>query len=341
MEKFLTVLGLLAPLLILVATGYAARALEYFPATAAKGLAAFITKIAVPVALFSMIATQQLADILDGRLILAYLLATAGIASLTFILGRKALGATALRAMTMAFGASTSNAVMIGFALMIAAPAYGAAGPKALTILFLVQSCFLIPIKLALWRGFERGEEGLALAKVGGLLLEALRNPIIAAILAGMGVALVRLLLPESLTATLADVAARPWLQPLTNGTANAADFLARTAVGLALFFMGSTLVGARFWPADRQVLATTLCKLFGHPLLMLVAMTLMALVAGAGFDWATARACVALAAIPMISVYPAVAADYGEDAFAAQAATLTLLVSAVTLTLVLLLTLP
>jgi len=339
-EKFLSVLGLIAPLLILVGTGYVATRTQYFPAAATKGLAAFITKIAIPVALFSLIAGQELGEILDARLILGYVLATAGIASLTFFIARYALSAQALRAMTMAFGSSTSNAVMIGFALMIASPAFGEAGPKAITILFLVQSCILIPLKLALWRGFERGD-GIQLNKIGGLLLDAIKNPIIAGILAGMAVALLRLLLPDALLSAIETGAHNPWLLPLTGGIETAAGFLSRTAAGLALFFIGSTLVGTRIWSGDRQVLATMALKLLGHPALMFLAMALVSLGAGAAFDWQTARACIALAAIPMISVYPAVAASYGEEEFASRAATLTLIMGAFSLTLILMLTLP
>ena len=338
MDKFLTVATLIAPLLVLVLVGYSMRRLDYFPAPAVKGLGAFITKVAIPAALFSMIATQNLAEILDARLIFGYMIATAGIAAITFFVARALLSASDLRAMTMAFGTSTSNAVMIGFPIIPLA--FGQAGSAAITILFLVQSCILIPLKLALWGGFHSGT-GTNLKTAGKLILEAIKNPIIAGILAGMGVAFIRLILPEAWTNGLTTLAAAPWVSPFVTGVSGAAGHLAATAAGLALFFMGCSLYGAKFLPLDPQATATALFKLLGHPALMTLAMLLMSLTAGAAFNWEVARACIALAAIPMISVYPAVASQYGEEEFASKAATFTLLLGAITLTIALLLTLP
>lgn len=340
MEKLVSVLGVLSPLLLLVAAGYFSRKLNYFPKSAADGIAVFITKLAIPVSLFTLISSQDLGQILDLRLILGYALATAGIAIIAFLIALYFLNASSLRAMTIAFGSSTSNAVMIGFALMIASPAFGAAGPKALTILFLVQSCVMVPVKLALWRGLKNGSS-INLGQVAGLLVQSVKNPIIASILGGMAVALLRLAIPDPITLSISNHMSQPWLLPLTDGVATAANFISRSAAGLALFFIGSTLFGANIWSADRQVIYTMFLKLIGHPLLMLIAMYSVYVISGPGFDWETARACVALAAIPMVSVYPAVAATFGEEKFASKSSTLTLVFSAFTLTAILLLTLP
>ena len=277
MEKFLTVVTLLAPLLMLVLVGYMVRRLDYFPASAVKGLATFIAKIAIPVALFRMIAVQDLGEILDVSLILGYLMASSLIAALIFISARGALIANALRSMTMAFGVSTSNAVMIGFPIIPLA--FGEAGSAAITILFLAQSCILIPLKLAIWGGIHDGQRP-TMGRAGRLIFDAIRNPIIAGILAGMAVAFLRFTFPE-LANYLITFINLPALAPITAAISHAGAALAMTAGGLALFYIGCSLHGANFLPLARDVTLTAFGKLLGHPIAMLGSMGLMAMLFG------------------------------------------------------------
>ena len=82
---------------------------------------------------------------------------------------------------------------------------------------------------------------------------------------------------------------------------------------GLSLFAIGGTLVGLPLTTGWQRVLPIVAGKLVGHPLAVLMLISLLPLVGVAPMEPSLRAAALLMAAMPMLSIYPIVAQAYGE----------------------------
>jgi predicted permease len=209
-----------------------------------------------------------------------------------------------------ALGMSCTNRGFLGFP--IAALAVGPAAATVFAQNLLIENLVIIPAALVLAELGRGGAGRPPVAVAAGLAASLARNPLILAILAGIATAALGLPVPA-------------WIdRPVA--------MLAGTAAPVALVVIGgtiATLPRAALPPGTLRVVAG---KLLLHPLAVL-AMLLMA----PGLDPLLVATGVIFASVPMITVYPIIGAEYGEEratAAALLAATLAAIVT-VPLTLV------
>ncbi len=171
------------PLFAVILLGYVAGRLRLFDEAGVATLVGFVFNLAMPPLLFRLMATSQLAEVADWRLLVAYFLAQLPVFLVSAGLGLWWFRQDAAAAAIQGFGSIFSNSVVLG--LPLALSIYGQQGAlPALMIITLDVILFgllTLLLELARHRGGAPGGR-LALAT----LVSMLRNPIFMATLGGL-----------------------------------------------------------------------------------------------------------------------------------------------------------
>jgi malonate transporter and related proteins len=211
-----------------------------------------------------------------------------------------------------ALGMSNSNSGFIGYPIAVQVLGAGPAA-VALSLNVVIENLLIIPLALIIAdSGVHGGEGGRHWWSVLKQSLAAqARNPFILAVVAGFVVSLSGLPVPEPLARSI--------------------GMLAAAAIGVALFVVGGSLVDIPLKGMAQDVTAIALGKLILHP--AAVALAVWVLLPD---DPVARTAAVALAAAPMLSIYPILAQKYGLEGFCAAALLLTTVLSFVTISVTL-----
>ena len=283
------------PFFALVLCGYLAARKGVLPLSAIPGLNTFVLYFALPCMLFRFGSDTPLAQLLDGRLALLYLLCALIVVALALMLARsRGLGWN-----DAAFGALVAafpNTGFMGVPLLVAFMGPQAAGPAIVTLavdLVLVTS---LCIALSRLDGADRHGAGRA-------ALQALRgvaaNPLPWAVLLG------------ALASALGWQPVAPLLKTIT--------LLADAASPVALFTMGAVLArshlasGAGAGLAWREEAGVVLLKLLVHPLLVASAGALL-MAAGWGLSAQAVTVATLVAALPSASNVALLAERFGAN---------------------------
>jgi hypothetical protein len=202
---------------------------------------------------------------------------------------------------------SSSNSGYIGYP--IAVQVLGAApAAVALAMCMLVENLLMIPIALVM---ADSGVAGAGTWRRSLLqsLAQLPRNPVILAIVAGFGVALLEIPVSDTLSRTI--------------------NMLAMSSTAVALFVIGGSLVGLTTKGMKRDVSAVALGKLLLHPLAVGLLVWLLP-----PDDPILRAAAVLYASVPMLSIYPILAQKYHLEGFSAAALLLTTVLSFVTISI-------
>ena len=280
------VLGIIAPIFLLIALGWGAVRWALYPAEGLPALGAFIVRFALPALLFNSVARRSVAEVLNPRYLAAYAAGSlvafgAGVAWARWARGRP-LDAAAMAGM----GMSCANSAFIGLPVVL--QVVGPEAAVALALTMMVENFLMIPLCLALadsashrhdpfWKAMLRAIAGLR------------RSPIVLAIFVGFAFALLPLRLPAPV--------------------GRAVDLLAGASAAAALFYVGGTLAGLRVGALLGQSVVIALGKLVLHPLAVLVALLLAGPIAPP-----LQASAVLLACAPMLGIYPLLGQKYGHQ---------------------------
>ena len=307
------ILNIVIPIVMVVGIGYLVLALQWFPKSAVPALGMFVSNIAVPLALFTAIAPLDLRSVFDWRLVLVFGSVGLIMVGVSLMFARRILRYDLSASAIVAVGAATCNGVMFGLPIM--GQAFGDVGIVALSVMFLSQSVFLVPFILVL-ADLGRNDRQNAASVVGKAVIDAIRNPLITAILAGVAVAALGIELPVLI--------AKP------------ASLLGVAGPGLALFFAGAILQSAKMSGQFSVVTGITALKLFLFPAAMyfglLAAQWLTASLGWPAVSKELLSAIFVLSTMPMIGVFVPLAAKYGVGESAAAAMLPTTILAAFTI---------
>lgn len=238
-------LDVILPVFGVIGMGYLAVRLGYFKDSAVDGLMSFTQNFAIPCLLFSAIASLDLAQSFDPRLLLSFYTGAtvgfvAGILGARYIFGREWEDCVAI-----GFCCLFSNSLMLG--LPITERAYGTEALVANYAIIAMHSpfCYLLGIttmEIVRARGTGQSHARLVLT-VGRAMF---RNALILGILLGFIVNLGNITLPAPVYGTL--------------------DLMVRAALPAALFGLGGVLV--RYRPeGDLKVIGwVVMASLLLHP---------------------------------------------------------------------------
>lgn len=296
------ILGITAPIFLIVATGYAAVRLGILARTELRTLGGFVIHIALPALILRTLLQPDFAATLDGAYLLGYAAGSLALFAAGLLYARCVQGRGLSAAALYGAGMSCSNSGFVGYPIV--AQWLGPRAALALALTLIVENLLMLPLLMTLAEaGGGRGSLRQALRRaVAGLV----RNPIVIAIV-------------------LACAGAMSALQPPAV-LARAIDLLAQASAPVALFTIGGTLVGLRVEGLLGDVARIAGAKLLLHPLAVAGALMLLP-----PADPVLAAAAVGYAAMPMLSIYPIFGQKYGGEALCAAALMVATLLAALT----------
>ncbi|MBI1449493.1 AEC family transporter [Acinetobacter sp. AC1-2] len=224
------VFQVILPILILLLMGYVCVLIKLVTPEQIRALSAFVIKISLPGFLIHSLANKNLQDIWHPAYFVAYGGGSLILFFLAFILYRKYFKNSLTHSAVIAMGASMSNTGFMGTAILTMLIGNHAAIYISLTLI--IENLLIVALMLILAEaGLHQQQNLLPLLKQ--TFLNLLKNPVIIAILVGMGCILLDVNLPTTLDQSL--------------------ELLGRTASPLALFAIGGSLVGIGITTVNMQ----------------------------------------------------------------------------------------
>ena len=292
----LSILLVTFPFFALVLCGYVAARRALLPQAAIPGLNTFVLYFALPCLLYRFGASTPIAQLLDGALVVVYLLCALVMVAFTIAVtlgrdqGRIGWNDASFGALVAAF----PNTGFMGVPLLVALLGAQAAGPAIVTIVvdLLVTSSLCIALS-RLDSADIHGAEVAAQKALRGVAL----NPMPWAIVLGALASGLQWSLPQPVMQTV--------------------GLLADAASPVALFTIGAVLARSQMNSNSRTPLGDhlpiTLIKLVVHPTLLL-ALGLAAIALGLPLDRFALTVVVLVAALPSASNVAILAERFGAD---------------------------
>lgn len=279
------VLGIVAPIFLVIGIGYAALKSGVLKKEVVPGLGRFVLYFCLPALIFSTLATTAIREVIDPLYLLAYgagsLLAYMAGFAFTRWVSREPIAEASLNGL----GMSLSNSGFIGYPVLL--QVFGTLPTAAFAMTLLIENLLIMPtalIVLELSSALARG--GSARLVFTRFVHRLARQPILLAILFGTLFSLLGLTLPSVVLRSL--------------------DFLAEAAAGVALFVIGGSLVGIGIRGDVWKIGWVTVGKLCIHPLLVALMVWLLP-----PFDPQLQAIAILAASVPMLSIYPVLAGGY------------------------------
>lgn len=290
------------PLAALVALGFFCVRTGYISAAAVPHLSQFASRIALPAALFLVIAPQQLSIVLDVDFLLVYGSATALCAAGLFV-WLMAAGQGVLKSSLSLLGGLCCNCMMVGLPITILLFDPSTAAVMAIVSFF--QDVILLPVVLVIAASAAGNSWRTTLLQT---IRKTMKNPFIIAILAALVVA-----------ASGVDI-------PVAG--MRVVELLGAALAGVGLFMIGGLLANTRLSTLSWSFLPVVSTKLLLHPAIVAIAFWMFPIQ-----NDAFMLAAVLAAALPTISLYPIISAQYVDAEEAATALFVSTVVSFFTIT--------
>lgn len=296
----LDVLGITAPIFILIGLGFLGRRFNGFSQEQVRGLGVFVINLALPALVIDALGQRPIREVLNPYYLTAYASASLLAFAAGFWLFRRYHRAGVTDSAIAALGMSVSNSAFIGYPV-----AAIIAGPEAvigMALGMLVENLLITPLALVLGE-VGRGQGG-SIAHVAWQTAKRLsRNPLIIGISAGMLLSLCEVRIPAA---------------PL-----KVVQMLAHASAPVALFVIGGALFGTPVRGQLAPILQIGLGKLVLHPVLLGGMFWLVG-----GLPTAMVLAGLVFASAPMMTVYPVIGQRFALEGRCAAALVVTTLLS-------------
>ncbi|WP_157268563.1 AEC family transporter [Azohydromonas aeria] len=299
----LHILSITVPIYLLMGLGYLAGQRGWFTKAETRVLGRFVIQLALPALMFQALSSRRVGEILNGGFLLAYALGSLALMLFGFLLAWRVKRRGIAPSAYFGLGMSASNSGFVGYPIVV--QFLGPVAAVAMALTMLVENLVMIPFAVALADGDNSSK--VWSATLWRTLKRLALNPLILSIVAGLGVSLAGLALPDPV--------------------ARAVGLLANASSAVALFVIGGSLVGLQLRGRLADIATVALGKLLLHPLAVLALLWLLPI------DGPLRAAAVAFAAMPMLSIYPILAQRHGEESFTAAVLLLAMVLSFVTIT--------
>ena len=281
----LAVLSITAPIFILIGLGFFSARIALVNRDQVRGMGTFVIYFALPALVFKALAERSLSEVLNGPYLAAYAMASLSLFGIGLLVARRWRGLNLSSSAILAMGMAVPNSGFVGYP--IAVMVIGPTAALAMALGMLVENLLMIPLALAIAEAGRQGGQGWTVVRETALRL--LRNPLIIAIVLGLGMSLLELRLPVV--------------------PARVIEMLAAASAPVALFVIGATLNGMKAGGMAADLAQTSIGKLILHPLLMFAALSLVP-----GIDPLLMVAGVLFASAPMLSVFPILGQRFGLE---------------------------
>ncbi len=281
----LAVLSITAPIFILIGLGFFSARIALVNRDQVRGMGTFVIYFALPALVFKALAERSLSEVLNGPYLAAYAMASLSLFGIGLLVARRWRGLNLSSSAILAMGMAVPNSGFVGYP--IAVMVIGPTAALAMALGMLVENLLMIPLALAIAEAGRQDGQGWTVVRETALRL--LRNPLIIAIVLGLGMSLLELRLPVV--------------------PARVIEMLAAASAPVALFVIGATLNGMKAGGMAADLAQTSIGKLILHPLLMFAALSLVP-----GIDPLLMVAGVLFASAPMLSVFPILGQRFGLE---------------------------
>lgn len=282
----ISVFSITTPIFLIILIGYTATRKGLIEKDGIRSLGIFVIQFALPALIFRSLSQRSFTEIIDPSYLLAY-----GCGSLAMFVGmfsyaRLVLHRSIAASSMQALGSSASNSGFIGYpiAMIVAGPAAGV----ALALTMMVENILIIPLALVVAES-DRHQDKTVWRLAIPLANRMARNPLIIAILLGMAASLSGLQLPGPLLKSI--------------------DMLAMASGAVALFAVGGALVGLTIRGMLADMSRIVAGKLILHPLVIVLVSLLLPPMAPD-----LRKAMIVLASGPMLSIYPLLGQNFGQE---------------------------
>lgn len=286
----LDILAITMPIFLIIAIGYIAVFRSIVPQAVVRGMGAFVINFALPCLIIRSVIASDITDVLNTD----YLVAYGGGSLIVFAIGyffarlirKKSQQNSALQGM----GMSVSNSGFVGYPIVV--QLLGPTAGIALALCFIIENLVVTPLTLIL--GDSAQAAGSTRWQILSKTFAALiHNPIIVAILIGLGISISGITLPGPVFSVI--------------------EMLASASAPVALFVIGGGLVGLKLQGLRFDMTRIVFGKLVLHPLIIFALLALMP-----DLDPAMKIAAVTFACAPMLSVYAIYGQRYGHEGMGA-----------------------
>lgn len=296
------------PIYVTIAAGFIALKSGYLPASTVPALSQFTLKVCLLALILFAIALPHGEAGLNIPFLAAYALGSILTLGLGYLLVRIKLHKDRPESWVLAMGMSLSNSGFLGFP--IANLVFGETGAVVFAMTMIVENVLIIPVAtmLATLSGDKQESMG-ALMKAA--VRQMSRNPLLITVVVALAIRFSGIPI------------AMPFEMALTG--------LAKSAAPVALFVIGGTVAGMSVSGHWGRAISVGLGKLLLHPVCVAAFLLLLP-----GVPMDLARVGIFFAAVPMVTIYPILAAPFGLREVCSTALIITTLASAVTMTAVL-----
>ena len=284
----LHILSITSPIFLLIAVGYLAVWRGIFKREDMLVLGKLLIDFLLPALVCRAITQFPLHEVLNLRYLAVYGAGSALALLAGLLYGRLWRRLPWPQSALTGMGMSASNTVFVGFPIV--SELIGPAAAIAMTLGVLVENLLVVPlVLLAAGRDSDLPWQRSLLQSLRTLA----RNPIIWAIVAGVGCSALELKLPYVLDRSL--------------------QIVGSAAPGVALLMIGGVLVGQRLQDVKLDLFAVVGGKLLLHPLCVLAMLALLPAV-----EPGLHRAAILYAGMPMPALFSALAQRLGYGGYAA-----------------------
>jgi predicted permease len=288
----LQILGITAPIFILIGIGYLSARGRLVSPEQVLGLGKFVITFALPALVIRALLEKPLEEVFDATYLLAYGIGSQLVFWGGFLFARLVRKDSLSGSALSGLGMSVSNSGFVGYPIV--AMVLGSPAAVALALGMMVENLLMIPLALAIAELGRQNGGGLRAALLD-TFMRLLRNPVIIAISVGLALALLGVRLPAV--------------------PAKVVEMLAMASAPVALFVIGASLDGLRAGGLVKDVAQLSIGKLVLHPLAVLLCFQLLPPV-----DPVLRVAGVLFACSPMMSIYPILGQRYGLEGRCAAA---------------------
>jgi predicted permease len=282
------ILSITGPIFALIALGYGVRRAGAFGAADLRALGRYVVMLALPALIFRAVSGRDLAALVDASYLGAYLVGSLATFGLFWALAART-GRTGAGPTFEAMGAACSNSGFFGYPILLLA--LPEVADRALALNMMVENVVLIPLVLVLAEASRGGRAW------GTTLRGVAANPLMLALVAGLALTILGIPVPAVL--------------------GEAIDLVARSSAAVSLMVIGGALADVPRAARSARVVVIAAGKLLVHPAAVGAVFAGLAGL-GVGLDPVMVRAGVLMAAMPVMGVYPILAAQYGEGEQAA-----------------------
>ena len=305
MDSAIEILGITGPIYLAIALGYGVTQRGLFSRADMQVFGKFTIQLALPALLFNALSRRSVGEILNWQYLAAYAVATLVVVLGGVFWARRVQGQSLSLGGVVTMGMACSNSGFVGYPVVLLTLGGSVAG-VSLALNMVVENLLIIPLLLAV-AGSE-GAPGQWRQAVVQTLRGLLGNPMIWGIVAGFGVSLLGLHMPEPVSRTI--------------------NLFSAASGALSLFVIGGSLVGLKPDGLKGMIAQIAFGKLVLHPLVMLLVLLWLIPITDPALRTAALLTC----AMPMMGIYTILSQRFGHGAISAAALLVTTVASFFTL---------